>query len=46
MAQEIAHNFGVVAKDSPHVDSGTHSKDLILGDPFAFDFVRLRPYSC
>jgi hypothetical protein len=45
MAQEIAHNFGVVAKDSPHVDSGTHSKDLILGDPFAFDFVRLRPYS-
>jgi hypothetical protein len=45
MAQEIVHNFGVVAKDSPHVDSGAHSKDLLLVDPFAFDFVRLRPYS-
>jgi hypothetical protein len=45
MAQEIAHNFGVVTKESPHFDGHHHSKDPELVDPFAFDFVRLRPYS-
>jgi hypothetical protein len=44
-AQEVAHTFGAVAKDSPHYDGGSHSKDTHIIDPFAFDFVRLRPYS-
>lgn len=45
MAQEVAHNYGVVSKDSPYYDGGGHSNMLILQDPYAFDFVRLRPYS-
>jgi hypothetical protein len=45
MAQEIAHNFGCVSRDSPHVDADHHSRDLQLIDPYAFDFFRLRPYS-
>jgi hypothetical protein len=44
-AQEVAHTFGAVAAESPHYDGGNHSKDTQIIDPFAFDFVRLRPYS-
>ena len=45
MAQEVGHTFGLEPKDSPHYDGGAHSKDPFLIDPFAFDFVRLRPYN-
>jgi len=45
IAQEVAHNFGIVSKESPHFDGDYHSKDLQLVDPFAFDFHHLRPYS-
>ena len=44
IAQEVAHNFGVVSPSSPHFDGGYHSKNPQLIDPFAFDFVHLRPY--
>jgi hypothetical protein len=44
MAQEIAHNFGAVSGFSPHTDGGNHSKDISILDPYAFDFVLLRPY--
>jgi hypothetical protein len=44
MAQEVAHNFGCVSGASPHSDGGWHSKDPDILDPFAFDFVLLRPY--
>lgn len=44
MAQEIAHNFGAVSGFSPHSDGGSHSKDPQILDPYAFDFVLLKPY--
>ena len=44
MAQEVGHTFGLEPRDSPHYDGGSHSKDDQLIDPFAFDFVNLRPY--
>ena len=44
MAQEVAHNFGVVSPSSPYFDGGYHSKNPEIIDPFAFDFVRLKPY--
>ena len=44
MAQEVGHTFSLVSKTSPHYDGTGHSKDPMLIDPFAFDFVRLRPY--
>jgi len=45
MAQEVGHTFGLEPTDSPHYDGGGHSKDPFLIDPFAFDFIRLRPYN-
>ncbi len=45
MAQEVGHTFGLEPINSPHYDGGAHSKDPLLIDPFAFDFVRLKPYS-
>jgi hypothetical protein len=44
VAQEVGHTFGLEPKDSPHYDGGSHSTDTQLIDPFAFDFVLLRPY--
>jgi hypothetical protein len=44
MAQEVGHNFGCVSGFSPHSDGHWHSKDPDILDPFAFDFVLLRPY--
>lgn len=44
LAHEVAHNFGCVLRESPHSDGGGHSKDLDILDPYAFDFVLLRPY--
>ena len=45
MAQEVGHTFGLEPSDSPHYDGGGHSKDPFLIDPFAFDFIRNRPYN-
>ncbi len=46
-AQELGHNFGLEPATSPHyqdpADPG-HSKDPQIVDPYAFDFVRDRPY--
>ena len=44
MAQEVAHNFGAVSPSSPYFDGGYHSKNPEIIDPFAFDFVLLKPY--
>jgi hypothetical protein len=44
IAQEVGHTFSLVPKISPHYDGGGHSKDPMLIDPYAFDFVKLRPY--
>jgi len=44
IASEIAHNFGCEPKESPNYDGGMHSNNLLLADPYAFDFVLLRPY--
>jgi hypothetical protein len=44
IAQEIAHTFGAESTDSPNYDGGGHSNRLVLADPYAFDFVRLRHY--
>jgi hypothetical protein len=44
MAHEVGHSFGCVSGLSPHFDGGWHSKDLDLLDPYAFDFLLLRPY--
>ncbi|PSL43403.1 hypothetical protein CLV51_10892 [Chitinophaga niastensis] len=46
-AQEIGHNFGLEPVGSPHYqdpyDPG-HSKDSVVVDPFAFDFIRQTSY--
>jgi hypothetical protein len=47
LAQEVGHLFGLEPKDSPHFQDpldGLHSKDRMVIDPFAFDFVLLKPY--
>jgi len=44
IAQEVGHTLGLEPTGSPHYDGGSHSKDPFLIDPFAFDFVHLRPY--
>jgi hypothetical protein len=44
IAQEIAHNFGVVSSESPTSDGGGHSTIINIVDLLAFDFVRLKPY--
>ena len=47
LAQEVGHLFGLEPKDSPHFEDpldGLHSKDRMIIDPFAFDFILLKPY--
>ena len=44
MAQEIGHNFGAESRESPYSDGNLHSSLVDILDPFAFDFVRIRPY--
>ena len=47
-AQELGHNFGLEPAGSPHFQDPTdpgHSKDAIILDPFAFDFVLQRHYT-
>jgi hypothetical protein len=44
MAQEVGHIFGLVPPASPHSDGGGHSKNRAVIDPYAFDFLRLKPY--
>lgn len=46
-AQEIGHNFGLEPPTSPHYQDPKdpiHSKDPFVDDPFAYDFVRDRPF--
>jgi hypothetical protein len=47
-AQELGHNYGAEPPGSPHYqdpnDHG-HSKDPVISDPYAFDFVKRVPYS-
>jgi hypothetical protein len=47
-AQELAHNYGAEPPGSPHYqdpnDPG-HSKDPVISDPYAFDFVKRVPYT-
>jgi hypothetical protein len=47
-AQETGHNYGLEPPTSPHYqdpnDPG-HSKDPVITDPYAFDFVRGVPYA-
>jgi len=43
-AQEIGHNFGLVDPSSPHYDGDKHSKDQIINDPYAYDFVNHRRF--
>ena len=46
-AQESGHNYGLEPATSPHYqdpnDNG-HSKDPLIVDPYAFDFVKRVPY--
>lgn len=44
MAQEVGHIFGLEPAASPHFDGGGHSRNRAVIDPFAFDFLRLKPY--
>src|SRR5262249_55966518 len=47
-AQEIGHNFGLEPPDSPHFQDPAdpkHSKDPLIDDPYAFDFVLNRTYA-
>jgi hypothetical protein len=47
-AQEIGHNYGAEPPGSPHyqdpADAG-HSKDPVITDPYAFDFVKRVPFT-
>jgi hypothetical protein len=44
MAQEVGHIFGLEPADSPYFDGGGHSRNRAVIDPFAFDFLLLKPY--
>lgn len=44
LAQEVGHLFGLEPANSPHSDGGGHSKNRAVVDPFAFDFLLLKPY--
>lgn len=44
LAQEVGHLFGLVPGNSPHDDGGSHSRDRAVIDPYAFNFVLLKPY--
>jgi len=46
-AQELGHNFGLEPPASPHYQDSNdpgHSKDPVINDAYAFDFVRRVPY--
>lgn len=43
-AHEIGHNFGLVDPSSPHYNRAKHSKDQIINDPYAYDFVNHRRF--
>jgi len=44
MAQEVGHIFGLEPAASPYSDGGGHSRNRAVIDPFAFDFLLLKPY--